>query len=197
MYVYTSSVIEGIKPFQKGTIYADRHLFVGRAAGVRSFPRQAASNTCWPRSRESRSGQLRSPRTRIFEGRKQRGAAARSTVAVSAYGGVLEREPAGRGCRVFLRAPEGIRASPDGRSKGVVLERHRIVASSACIFSFLAAPSRLCQRDDRYIGTSQAAFRRASLRGELDCRHRPCSASKPLPSEEGGAGRPGLVRGER
>src|SRR6266568_5387219 len=187
MYIHLV-LLRGIKPFQKGTIYADRYLFVGRAAGVRSFPRQAASNTCWPRSRESRSGQLRSPRTRIFEGRKQRGTAARSTIAVSAYGGVLEREPAGRGCRVFLRAPEGIRTSPDGRSKAAVSECHRIVASSACIFSFPAAPSRLRQRDDRYLGTSQAAFRRGNLCCELDCRHCPYRASKLFPSEGGSAG---------
>jgi len=196
MYIHLHR-LRGIWTLQKGTIYANCSLFVGRAPGVRSFNSQAASNACWSRSRESRSGWLRPPRTRISESRKQRGAAARSTVAVSAYGGVFEREPSRRGCRVFLGAIEGIRTSPDGRSKGAVSERHRIVASSARILSFLAVPNRLRQRNDCYPGTSQAAFRRASLRGELDCRHRPCSTAQLLPSAEGGARGTGLVPGER
>src|SRR5712692_2012443 len=150
-----------------------------------------------PRPRESRWGQLRSPGTRILESCKQRGTAARSTIAVSAYGAVFEREPAGRGCGVLLRAAEGIRTSPDGHSKGAVSERHRTVASSVCIFRSVTAPSGLCERHHRDTGTSQAAFRRASLRGELDCRHHPCSASKPLPSEECSAGRAGVVPSKR
>src|ERR1700676_4209110 len=109
MYIHLIEVrklttLLGGTPFMRTVIY-----IVGRAAGVRSLPSHVAMSTCWPGSRESRSGQLRPPRTRIFEGRKQRGAATRSTVAVSAYGGVFEREPAGRGGRVFLRAPERIR----------------------------------------------------------------------------------------
>src|SRR6266852_2847108 len=173
--------------------YANRYLFVGCAAGVRSFPRQAASNTRSPRPRESRWGQLRSPGTRILESCKQRGTAARSTIAVSAYGAVFEREPAGRGCRVFLRAAAGIRTSPDGRSKGPVSKRHRIAARSARIFSLVAAPSRLRQGNDRYIGTSQAAFRREDFRCELDRGHRPCRTSRRFSSEEGSRGRAGLV----
>jgi len=57
------------------------------------------------------------PRARIFESCKQRGAASRSTIVVPAHGAVFEREPAGRGRGVFLRAAEGIRTSPDRTGK--------------------------------------------------------------------------------
>ena len=72
--------------------------------------------------------------------------------------------------------------------KGAVFERHRIVASPACIFRFVVAPNRLRERHDRDSRSSQAAFRRASLRCELDCRHCPYRASKLFRSENGGAG---------
>ncbi len=62
---------------------------------------------------------------------------------------------------------------------------------------FAAAPDQLRERHDRDAGTSQAAFRRAALRGELDRRYRICPASKPFPSEECSAGGVGLVRRER
>src|SRR5205807_1113786 len=103
MYIH---LVEGIGNFQKGTIYAEHYLLVSCAAGVRSSPCQTASNTRSPRPRESRRRRLGSPGTRIFEGCKQRGTAARSTIAVSANGAVFEREPTGRGCRVLLRAAE-------------------------------------------------------------------------------------------
>src|SRR5712691_2376249 len=182
-----------MKPSRKEPNYANRYLFVGCLAGVRSLPSQPGRNTCWPRSRESRWDRLRSPGTRVFESRKQCGTTQRSTVAVSAYGAVFERELAGRGCRVFLRAAEGIRASPDGRSKGTVSKRHRTAARSTRIFRLVAAPSRLRQRNDRYIGTSQAAFRREYFRCELDRGHRPYRTPRGFSSEEGSRGRAGLV----
>src|SRR5713101_1958809 len=189
--------LKRLKSSRKEPIHANRYLFVGRVAGVRSLPSQPARNTCSPRSRESRWDRLRSPGARVFESRKQCGATERSTVAVSAYGAVFERELAGRGCRVFLRAAEGIRASPDGRSKGPVSKRHRTAARSTRIFSLVAAPSRLRQRNDRYIGTSQAAFRRKDFRCELDRGHRPYRTPRRFSSEEGSRGRTGLVRRKR
>src|SRR5207302_1324556 len=60
----------------------------------------------------------------------------------------------------------------------------------------VAPPHLLRERHRGDAGASQAAFRRASLRGELDRRCRPCSAPKPLPSGESGRGRVGLVRDE-
>src|SRR5216683_4286397 len=185
--------LKRLKSSRKEPIHANRYLFVGRVAGVRSLPSQPARNACSPRSRESRWDLLRSPGARVFEFCKQWGTTERSTVAVSAHGAVFEREPAGRGCRVLLRAAEGIRASPDGRSKGSVSKRHRTAARSTRIFSLVVAPSRLRQRNDRYIGTSQAAFRRASLRSELDRRHRPYRTPRRFSSEEGSRGRAGLV----
>src|SRR5713101_2400079 len=168
MYIHLVE-LRKLKPSRKEPPhYANRYLFVSPAAGVWSFPSQVASNTPSPRPRESRWGQLGSPGTRIFESCKQRGTAARSTIAVSAYGAVFERAPAERGCGVLLRAAEGIRTSPDRRSKGALSERHRIVASSACISGFAAAPHRLRERYHRDTGTSEAALRRADLRGELD-----------------------------
>ena len=72
--------------------------------------------------------------------------------------------------------------------KGAVFERHRIVASPACIFRFVVAPNRLRERHDRDSRSSQAAFRRATLRCELDCRRGPFRTSKLFPSAEGSAG---------
>src|SRR5262249_15605976 len=95
-------------------------------------------------------------------------------VGVSANGGVFEHEPAGRGYGIFLGATEGIRLSPDGCSKGALSERHRIVARAARILHLVAAPRRLRQRNNRYIGTSQATNRRAGFRRELDCGHWSC-----------------------
>src|SRR5229473_5811582 len=163
----------GVNPSRKEPIHANRYLFVGCLAGVRSLPGQPARNTCWPRSRESRWDRLRSPGARVFESRKQRGTTERSSIAVSAYGAIFEREPAGRGCRVFLRAAEGIRAPPDGSSKGAVSERHRIATRSTRIFRLIGAPGRLRQRNNRYIGASQTAFRREDFRCELDRGRRP------------------------
>src|ERR1700731_4782596 len=121
MYIHLHN--EELRPSRKGPIYADRYLFAGRAAGAWSFPSKVARKTHSTGSRESGSSGLRSPGTRIFESGKHRGTTARSTIAVSAYGAVFEREPTGRGCRVLLRAAEGIRTSPDGRSKGALSER--------------------------------------------------------------------------
>src|SRR5260370_7199049 len=194
MYIHLSN-LGRFKIIRKGFIYENRHLFVGRAAGARSLPSQSVGHTGPLSYRESRWGRLRSPGTRIFESHKQRGTVAGSTVAVSAYGAVFERKPAGRGCGGFLRAAEGIRTSPDRRSKGLVSERHRIVASSACIFRLVTASHWLPEGHHRDTETSKAAFRRANLCGELDCRHCLCPASNPLPSEERGAGQAGLLRG--
>src|SRR6266849_2451701 len=133
----------GVNPSRKEPIHANRYLFVGCLVGVWSLPGQPARNTCWPRSRESRWDRLRSPGARVFESRKQCGTTERSTVAVSAHGAVFEREPAGRGCRVLLRAAEGIRTPSDGRSKGAVSEHHWFAASSARTRGFPAAPVRV------------------------------------------------------
>lgn len=75
-----------------------------------------------------------------MEGCEQCGAAPRSASAVPAHGAILERKPAGRGCRVSLRAAEGILASPHGSSKGAVSERHRTVARPARTLCFIATP---------------------------------------------------------
>src|SRR5271170_6123774 len=188
LYVYTSVTVKGSGPPGKEFTYEDHYLFVGRAAGVRSFPSQAASNLRSPRRSESQCRRLRPPGTRIFESRQQRGSAARSTIAVSAYGRVFEREPAGRGRRVLLSAPEGIRTSPDGRPEGSLSKRPRIVASSTCVLRFVTLPNRLRERHDRDPRSSQAAFRRASLRSELDSRRRLYRTSRLFPSEDGSAG---------
>src|SRR6267143_3136947 len=192
MYIHPLD-LKGLIPSRKEPIDANRYLFVGRAAGVRSLLSQPARNTCSPGSRESRWDRRRSPGARVFESCKQCRTTERSAAAVSAYGAVFEREPAGRGCRVFLRAAEGIRASPDGRSKSPVSKRHRTAARSTRIFSLVAAPSRLRQRNDRYIGTSQAAFRREYFRCELDRRRRPYRTPRRFSSEKGSRGRAGMV----
>src|SRR5260370_36143343 len=147
--------LKRLKSSRKEPIHANRYLFVGRVAGGRSLPSQPARNTCSPRSRESRWDRLRSPGARVFEFRNEWAATERSTVAVSAYGAVFERELAGRGCRVFLRAAEGIRASPDGRSKGPVSKRNRTAVRSTRIFSLVAAPSRLRHTSHRYLRTTE------------------------------------------
>src|SRR6266571_398532 len=135
--------LKGLKPSRKEPIHANRYLFVSCLAGVRSLPSQPARNACSPRSRESRWDRLRSPGARVFDCRKQCATTERSTVAVSAHGAVFEREPAGRGCRVLLRAAEGIRTPSDGRSKGAVSEHHWFAASSARTRGFPAAPVRV------------------------------------------------------
>ena len=76
---------------------------------------------------------------------------------------VLEREPAGRGRRVFLGATEGIRTAFDGRPKSAVSERDRALAGPACLFGPVAAAGGLRERHDRHIGSSQAAIRRGEF----------------------------------
>src|SRR5439155_664430 len=98
---------------------------------------------------------------------------------------------------VFLGASKGIRAAPDGCSKGAVSERNRFVASAACADGPAVAPNRLGEGDHCHAGTSQAALRRASLRCELDCGRGPRPASQSLPSKKGSAGGAGVVRRER
>lgn len=50
-----------------------------------------------------------------------------------------------------------------------------------CILRFVVVPNRLRERHDRDPRSSQAAFRRTSLRCELDCRRRPYGTSKHFP----------------
>ena len=55
-----------------------------------------------------------------------------------------------------------------------------IVARAARIRDLVAAPNWLRQRNNLYIGTSQAAKRRAGFRRELDCGHRSCRTPRPV-----------------
>jgi len=137
-------------------------------------------------------GQLSSIGTRILEGRKQRGTAARSTVAVSAYGPVFEREPAGRRCRVFLRAAAGIRTSPDGTLRGLYLSAIGLLRAQARIFSLVAASGGYVKERSPY-WTSQAALWREDFRVNWIAGHRPCRTSWRFSSEERSRGRARLV----
>src|SRR5262249_44916935 len=121
---------------------------------------------------------------RLFESSQHCGAAAGSRAAVSAHGGIFERESAGRGYGVFLGATEGIRLGPDACPKSALSERHRIVARAARIIHLVATPNRLRQRNDLYFGASQAAERRAGFRRELDCGYRSCRTSPPIRSSK-------------
>src|SRR6266481_269688 len=172
---------------RKGNANENLRLPIGCAAAW-DRPGHPTHPGCRRRERSQLLCGLSSPGTRILESRKQRGTSEGPTGAVLAHGAVLEREPARRGCGVFLRAAEGIRSSPDGRSKGTVSERHRVAARATRIFGLVAAPSRLRQRNDQHIGTSQAAFRREDFRCELDRWHCPCRTSRRFSSEEGSRG---------
>ena len=153
-------------------------LLAGLLLGTALVP--SHGRFCRRRERKQFFFHFSSSGPRLFESSQQRGATARSRVVVSANGGVFEREPAGRGCGIFLGATEGIRLSPDGCSKSALSQRHRIVARAARILRLVAAPSRLRQRNDLDIGTSQAANRRAGFRRELDCGYRSCRTSPPV-----------------
>ena len=61
-----------------------------------------------------------------------------------------------------------------------VPERYRIVARAERILHLAAAPDRLRQGNDLYIGASQAAKRRAGLRRELGCGYCSCRTSPPV-----------------
>src|SRR5262245_9126860 len=143
-------------------------------------PRHFARGSCWWRERKQFFFHFSSSGPRLLEGRQQRDAAARSRVVVSANGGLFEREPAGRGCGIFLGAAEGIRPSSDGSSKSVLSERHWIVTCAARILHLVAEPGRLRQRNDLHIGTSQAADWRTGFRRELDCGYRSRPTSPPV-----------------
>ena len=65
----------------------------------------------------------------------------------------------GDGAEFFSARLKGIRSSLDGRSKGVVSERHRTIAGPARIFRLVVAPILLRERHDGNSGSSQAAFR--------------------------------------
>src|SRR5262249_58085084 len=76
-------------------------------------PRHFAQSPCCRRERKQFFFfRFPSSGPRLFEGSQQRGATARPRAAVSVNGGVFEREPAGRGCGIFLGAAEGIRLAP-------------------------------------------------------------------------------------
>src|SRR5262245_27430785 len=173
-----------------------RHLPAGWAA-TWDRPRRFVQNFCWWRERKQFFFHFSSSGPRLFESRQQRGTTARSRVVVSVNGGLFEREPAGRGCGIFLGAAEGIRLSPHGSSKSVLSERHWIVACAARILRLVAEPGRLRQRHDLHVATSQTANRRAGFRRELDCGYRSCPTSPPVSSKEGSRGRAGLVPGKR
>src|SRR5215467_8874039 len=130
------------------------HLPTGYAAAW-DRPRYFARSSCCRREWKQLFFYFSSSRPRLFESGQQRGATWRSTVGISAHGGVFERELAGRGRGILLGKTEGIRLSPVGCSKSVLSERHRVVARAARIRHLAAAPSRLRQRNDLYIGPSQ------------------------------------------
>ena len=133
---------------------------------------------------------------RIFEGRKQRGATAGSTVAVSPDGAVFEREPAGRGRGVFLGAAEGIRTSLTDAQKALYLSAIGLLrAQHASSVSLL---HRIGYVKDTIAILEQARQLSGGtgLRCELDRGNRPYGASRIFRSEEGAAGRAGMVRGE-
>src|SRR5262249_17254674 len=103
-----------------------------------------------------------------------------SGAAVSTHGWIFEREPAGRGCRIFLGATEGIRLSPHSCSKGALSERHRIVARAELILCLVAAPHWLRQGNDIHFGTTHATKGRTGLRRQLDWGYRPSRTSPPV-----------------
>ena len=86
----------------------------------------------------------------------------------------------GEGAEFFSARLKEFELSPDGCSKSALSERHRVIARATRIFRLVAAPSRLRQRNNFYIGTSQAANRRAGFRRELDCGYRSCRTSPPV-----------------
>ena len=83
--------------------YENRYLFLGRAAGVGDSLASCEQPSLVQTFGITVTPAARPPRPRISKAGKQRGAAARSAIAVSAYGAVLELKPAGGG-RGFLSA---------------------------------------------------------------------------------------------
>src|SRR6267378_1106897 len=181
---------------QKGADYENLRLLTGCVVTWDRSPCRSAQGLCCRRE-SNHLFRISTPGPRISEGRKHRRATARSTIAFSADGAILECPIAGRWRGVLFGPTERIQPAIDGRSKGVVSERHRTIARPARIFGLVVAQNRLCEGHHRDPRSSQAAFQRASLRCELDCRHCSYRTSKPFPSEEGSAGRVSLVRGER
>src|SRR5262249_41682062 len=70
--------------------------------------------------------------------------------------------------------------SHDSYSKSALSERHRIVARAARILRLVGAPDRLRKKNNLYVGTSQAANRRAVFRRELDWGYRSCRTPPPV-----------------
>src|ERR1700686_409921 len=139
----------------KGALHENANFFVGCTVAC-GFPGHVAWSACHRKRRRRFLVQLTSTGPGIPEGREHRRATARSTVAVSLDGAILERQLAGRGRGVLFGATEGIRPALDGRSKGLVSERHRTIARPACIFCVVVAPSRLRERHGGHPGSSQA-----------------------------------------
>src|SRR5580700_4982439 len=94
----------------------------------------------------------------------------------------------GEGAEVFSARLKEFGPRLTDIQKALYLSCHRVVAGSARIFRLVVVPNRLHERHDRNPRSSQAAFWRASLRSELDCRRRPYRTSKHLSSKEGSAG---------
>src|SRR5215831_1679234 len=85
--------------FHRPAIY----LLGGCAAAWDRHRNFARSSCCW-RERKQFFRRFSSSGSRLFKSSQHRGATARSTAVVSINGGVLKREPARRGRRIFLGA---------------------------------------------------------------------------------------------
>src|SRR5262249_40236455 len=121
-------------------------------------------------------------------GCERSGAAAKSRTAVPTDGGVRQRQPPGRGCRVPLGSARGVRTSVERRSEVLVPERDRHFARTACTRRSVVPAHRVWEGDDRDTGAGEAAFGRTGVRRELDRRYRSRATSPVLSSEESSTG---------